>query len=91
MLQGLYVCSYGKHAVIESRWEKQPHGWVKINWDASIDKQGQRMGVGILVRDHEGKVRGAKCVTKPFIDDLAVVEEVRAWHAVELFYQMGFQ
>ena len=42
-----------------SRWEKPLPGWVKINWDASIDKQGKRMGVGVLVRDHEGKVRGA--------------------------------
>jgi hypothetical protein len=46
----------------EPQWEKPPHGWIKISWDASIDKQGKRMGVGILVRDHEGKVRGGLSV-----------------------------
>ena len=39
------------------------------------------MGVGILVRDHEGRVRGAKCVTKPLIADLAIAEGMGAWYA----------
>jgi ribonuclease HI len=74
-----------------SRWEKPLPRWVKINWDASIDKQGKRMGVGALVRDHEGKVRGGKCVTKPLIADPAVAEGVGAWYAADLCCQMGFQ
>jgi hypothetical protein len=38
--------------------EKPPCGWLKLNWDASVDKNGRRMGVGIVVHDHEGCFTG---------------------------------
>jgi hypothetical protein len=40
---------------------------MKINWGAVIDKNGGRMGAGIVVRDHNGVVVGATCLTKPHI------------------------
>lgn len=36
-------------------WTKPSQGYVKLNWDASIDKQQNRMGVGVFVCDHIGK------------------------------------
>jgi hypothetical protein len=51
---------------------------MKIDWDAAIDKNGGRMGVGIVVRDHNGVVVGAMCVTKPHIINLATAEAVRS-------------
>jgi hypothetical protein len=49
------------------------------------------MRVGILVCDHEGKVKVAKCVMKALIIDPIVAEGVRAWLSVELCHQLGFQ
>ncbi|XP_059438570.1 uncharacterized protein LOC132171299 [Corylus avellana] len=73
-----------------TRWEKPRHGWIKVNWDASIDKAGKRMGVGILARDHEGRIIVAMCAMKPDLTDPAVAEAAGAWLAVELSHQSGF-
>jgi hypothetical protein len=40
-----------------------PHsGFVKVNWDASINKQVGCYGMGIIVRDSAGAFLGAKCL-----------------------------
>jgi hypothetical protein len=33
-------------------WSKPQEGFIKLNWDAAIDIQQQRMGIGIIARDH---------------------------------------
>lgn len=70
------------------RWKKPPAGVTKLNWDAAIDKQGNRMGVGIIARDQNGDVVGAMCLTKPFLTDPATAEAVRVWQSVEFSRQM---
>jgi hypothetical protein len=37
-----------------TKWSLPPQGFVKLNWDASVDKHMNRMGIGVLARDHEG-------------------------------------
>jgi hypothetical protein len=39
------------------------------NWDAAVDAVGRKMGVGIIIRTHEGEVMVTKCSTKPYIND----------------------
>jgi hypothetical protein len=34
-------------------------GWIKFNWDATIDLERLRMGIGIIARDHSGTVLAA--------------------------------
>ncbi|XP_042965962.1 uncharacterized protein LOC122299634 [Carya illinoinensis] len=38
------------------RWRKPRKGWVKVNWDASLNSELKRMGMGIVVRDENGKL-----------------------------------
>jgi hypothetical protein len=45
-------------------WLPPPVGYVKVNWDASISKQQNKMGAGIAVRNHTGQVLVMACATK---------------------------
>ncbi|KAE8076401.1 hypothetical protein FH972_015056 [Carpinus fangiana] len=62
---------------------------MKINWDEVINKNGGRMGVGIVVRDHNGVVVGAMCVTKSHIINPTIAEAVKAWQALALGKRLG--
>lgn len=43
--------------LLEARKERlQLFGVLKVNWDAAMDKQNKKMGIGVIVRDHEGGV-----------------------------------
>lgn len=47
----------------ERRCAKPPFGWVKVNCDAALEVHHVRMGVGIVIRDHEGVVIAARSFT----------------------------
>jgi len=51
-----------------------------------VDKN-KKIGVGIIARDHEGKVMASMCTTKPYISD----PEVTDWKGVEFSRDMRFQ
>jgi hypothetical protein len=36
------------------KWRAPALGWVKLNWDASVEMETRRMGYGALVRDERG-------------------------------------
>lgn len=38
----------------ELTWKPPPKGWFKVNTDATIQIQEQKVGLGILIRDSEG-------------------------------------
>jgi hypothetical protein len=42
------------------QWRPLPLGWYKVNWDASLSKQHGRMGLGVAVRDGQGKYIAAQ-------------------------------
>ena len=72
------------------RWCKPAQGVVKINWDASVDKERRLVGMGIVVRDFEGKIIAALYASKQFIVDLATAEAMAAWRMVEFCINMEF-
>jgi ribonuclease HI len=72
-------------------WANPPDGYVKVNWDASVNKLQNKMGAGVVVRDSTGAVLAMLCTTKNSINSPAVAETVGAWAAVELATRMGFQ
>ena len=46
-----------KHRTTESRkWEAPPSGVFKINVDGATSKQGRNSGVGVVIRNSEGKI-----------------------------------
>jgi ribonuclease HI len=65
------------------RWKKPSREFLKCNWDAAIDSDEMRMGVGVVIKNHEGEVVAAKCCTKPHITDPLVAEIVAAWSAAQ--------
>jgi hypothetical protein len=72
-------------------WKKPPMGFVKLNWDASVDRKGKKMGIGLIVRDHAGGVVAMACETKDHIQDLAIVEAIAARRDVELSAELGIR
>jgi hypothetical protein len=65
-------------------WEKPQEGRWKINWDAAIDKQTLKIGIGIVIRDFDGSVVVARAKFLPYIIDPPTAEAVAAWYAVSL-------
>jgi hypothetical protein len=53
----------------EPKWLKPPLEWVKCNWDVAVDKDRQRMGVVMVVRDDSGSVVVAAIRYVLFITD----------------------
>jgi hypothetical protein len=56
-----------QHTQSVQRWEKPPFGVVKFNWDAAVDKERGKMGIGVIVRDHNGDILAALVATRQYI------------------------
>ncbi|XP_059434317.1 uncharacterized protein LOC132167380 [Corylus avellana] len=76
---------------ISVKWTKPPVGFLKINWDASVDVSQKRMGMGIAIRDHGGELLAAYCATRDYITDAATAEALTAWQAVEISQSLGLE
>jgi hypothetical protein len=76
---------------IPVKWQAPPEGFLKINWDASLDVSRKRMGMGIAIRDYRGKLLVAYCATREFITDPATAEALTAWQAAQLSHRLGLQ
>ena len=47
------------HVIKRVRWEKPPHGWVKLNMDGAIEGNPRLAGCGGLLRDdHSNWIAG---------------------------------
>jgi ribonuclease HI len=65
-------------------------GIVKVNWDASVDKERNVMGMGIVARDYEGKFLAGLCASQRYLLDPATAEAMAAWKMVEFCINMEF-
>jgi hypothetical protein len=61
---------------VPEKWKVPPLDFLKCNWDAALDLNRQRMGMGILIHNHERVVILAKCSTQMFITDPLIAETV---------------
>ena len=71
-------------------WKQPEEGFLKLNWHAAINKGTQRMGVGIIARDHGGAVVAAMCTSRPYICDPATAEALAVWILAEFCCRFGF-
>ncbi|XP_042939585.1 uncharacterized protein LOC122274630 [Carya illinoinensis] len=46
-------------------WRKPTRGTYKVNWDAALNIEAGKMGLGVLVRDYKGHVIGALRARRP--------------------------
>jgi ribonuclease HI len=74
---------------VPQKWKKPPHGVIKLNWDAAIDKNNQRMGIGIIARDHNRNIVAAFVATRLYITDPSSAEALAAWKMAELCVMLG--
>ena len=42
------------------KWEPPKHGFLKCNFDATIAKQNQRIGLGYIIHNEKDELIGAK-------------------------------
>jgi ribonuclease HI len=74
-----------------AKWMLPPPGRLKVNWDASVNQQRRCMGMGVVVRDHNGRLKGAYSTVVPEITDPDVAEAMAAWQAAKFCVVQGFQ
>lgn len=58
----------------ELTWKPTPKGWFKVNTDATIQIQDQRVRLGILIRDSKGGFVAAAMKTSKFFDNITYTE-----------------
>ncbi|XP_042939496.1 uncharacterized protein LOC122274526 [Carya illinoinensis] len=66
------------------RWRKPRVGWVKVNWDASLNPELKRMGMRIMVRDENGELLLYLCNSIVGIFTPAAAEIQVLWRALQL-------
>ncbi|XP_042969001.1 uncharacterized protein LOC122301672 [Carya illinoinensis] len=71
--------------------EKPANGFVKVNWDASLDLRRKRMGVGIMIRNEEGEALVALCDQRQYVQNSSVAEGYALWKALELCNDLNIQ
>lgn len=37
-------------------WQGPLEGFVKVNWDAAVDKDHRMMGIEAIIRDYQGEI-----------------------------------
>ena len=50
-------------------WRKPPLGFIKVNWDAYVHRKIKKIGIGLIMWDHEGGVIAMVCETKDYVQD----------------------
>ena len=64
-------------------------GWVKVNWDIAVEKKSGRIGVGVVVRDDQGEVVAARCLTRMGTLEATAGEAIASYYAVCLCREIG--
>ena len=54
-----------------------------------MDTWVARVGMGAVVRNHEGRVLAMQCLTRPLISNPTTAKTIAAWQAMELGIHMG--
>jgi hypothetical protein len=73
------------------KWERPKEGFVKLNWDAAINRRSKRMGAGVIARDETGMVVAALSASRPSITDPATAEAIVAWMMADFCCKLGFR
>jgi hypothetical protein len=74
---------------VNTRWNKPPMGFIKFNWDASVDHSAKRIGVGVITRDDKWEFCATLASSMPFICDPEVAEAMATWRVFTLCEEIG--
>jgi ribonuclease HI len=73
---------------IVPHWCAPPIGFVKLNWDAAWDGVRNRMGIGIVVRNHLGEVLNSYYSQKGYTSAPDIAEATAALRAARLCHEL---
>ncbi|XP_042964529.1 uncharacterized protein LOC122298728 [Carya illinoinensis] len=74
----------------EERWTKPVGQWVKVNWDAAVRIDLNKVGIGVVVRDEEREVLASLCKVVDCLHDPSVGEALALKRAVQFCDELGF-
>ncbi|XP_042980102.1 uncharacterized protein LOC122310285 [Carya illinoinensis] len=75
----------------QAAWVTPPRGRLKLNWDASLDKIRCRVGVGAVIRDHEGQVLATLRMQHDLFPDPFLAEAYAALQASIFCKSSGYK
>jgi hypothetical protein len=57
---------------------------VKINWDVAVDRERGKIEMGIIARDHSGRVLVMRSAPKQWVNEPLLAEALATREAIEL-------
>lgn len=78
-------------ADLQVRWKKPPVGWVKLNVDATFNRETKSMGLGCVLRDAEGNFVSARSLQWKGLFLVKEAEALGIRDALSWVKGMGFE
>ncbi|XP_075645278.1 uncharacterized protein LOC142616283 [Castanea sativa] len=78
------------HSISRPIWKTPPWPKLKVNFDGAVFRENQRAGVGVIVRDAEGRVSASMAESFHLPFSVAAVEVLAAKKALQLTKDLGF-
>ncbi|XP_041017966.1 uncharacterized protein LOC121260189 [Juglans microcarpa x Juglans regia] len=72
-------------------WSPPPTGIIKVNWDAALWEDQDKLGIGLVARDHEGRIIASKKVAKAGCVIPLLAEAIGAYQGVKLASEMNLE
>lgn len=72
------------------KWTAPLRGRVKINWDAATKKSHQTMGIGVAIRDYQGKIMACLYSSQPHLSHPIVAEYITLRRALTFCMELSF-
>jgi len=81
----------GENSSSSKSWKAPSMRFFKVNWDASLNRKTDFIGLGCVIRNFEGQVLGVKCSACKVEVDPTLVEAMAALHAILFCKEAGFR
>jgi len=72
------------------RWQAPPCGKIKVNSDASLNKEKNCIGIRVVARDSGGCFLGGRCIYEQVLVDPLMAEVMAAMKVVTFSREVGF-
>lgn len=74
----------------QQSWNPPPYGWFKVNVDATVKTKDQRVGLGVVTRDSNGKVVAATVQRAMFKNNIANMEAASVSLGIKTAQNAGY-
>ena len=70
-------------------WQVPSAGVYEANWDAALNPIGERIGIGVVIRNQEGRVKAAQSSSRNGIFYPTTAETIAAMHTLRFCKEIG--